>query len=154
MSEEELKFIVTKIEKKHPKHNFSEVYVIPIDIDYGRIMGDAKEILCAGDFDLQVGDIVNPNNNYKYVKKQYSNSIHAVVIGAHPRSGGRVLTVFSPKIGEHNIALMWDEKYSYTETGHEVIVEKRLGVNNNEYYAIVDNLTVNKIRADFLNHQR
>jgi len=34
-----------------------------------------------------------------------------------------------------------------------IITDKILN-KNNEYYTIVDNLTINKIRADFLNRQR
>ena len=156
MAAEDLKFIITQVGEKHPNYNYSEVYALSIDLDYGRALGDAEPFLASGDIDLKVGDVVELDSKSNFTKKHYPKGVRAVVIGARPRADldGRILTIFSPQIGEHKISLLWNEKYSYTETGHEVIVEKRAGNKNNEYYEIVDNLTINKMRADFLTRQR
>ena len=131
-------------------------------------MYDPHEAL--GEGTLKVGDIVNMDSNGLHRKKRYTDCEHAIVTGANivqyhslNKTGTmfNIITAFCAKYGDIMIELPspyfgtnvpnW---YIGTQRGDEILVRKCNKSEEEPGYEIVTNLTINKLRTDFLIRNR
>ena len=136
------------------KVNF--VKLVPVDLRHGT----CDPYLCMSQAlpDVNIGDIVDINiATGQYRKILYGDCKPAIIIGSdvivadgHAMYAQKQVIFFNKEFGQHTIILNHKDKFFYTKRGDEVLVRK----NGDKKYEIATNITVDKMRSDFLIKQK
>ena len=153
-----LKFIVIN---KDNRQDINLVQLMPIDYKafgmFNTDMGTPMTTSSLAEQDVNVGDIVSEIGQKGYKKIEYHDCKRVLVTGADTTSSNfhftKVITFFSPDFGEKKIKLDEDNSFFYTQRGDELMVREN-ATSQEKKYEIITNLTVDKMRSQFLIQQR